>query len=113
MMAKQRKSRWASVDPDMHPERIPPTGGVYAVFAGRKLLYVGETENLHKRIVWGHCIRCTGYSGWITTPWGEFQHVSVRFRVSRKYGEWAMAERRLIRRLQPQFNRRGVAPCHT
>ncbi len=39
------------------------------------------------------------------TPWGQFNRVVVKVKTSYRYGDWAMRELRLIRRLKPDYNR--------
>lgn len=87
--------------------RFPHAPGVYVVFGDGQLLYVGSSTDLYKRIVHGHCIGVRGYGGLITTPWGKFKNVCIKCRVSKRYGDWAMREVRLIHRLNPPFNKAG------
>jgi hypothetical protein len=50
--------------------------------------------------------------GHVRSPWGELQWEHGKFagkvKYAVRYGEHLMLEARLIRRLQPQFNRRGL-----
>jgi hypothetical protein len=39
----------------------------------------------------------------------DTENITVKVRLSRKYGEWLMAELRLIKRLHPEFNERCKA----
>lgn len=72
-------------------------------------VYVGQSGNLRFRIP-DHAIdlRFTTEDReqpvWVT-PWGTFSKFSIKVSVGGKYGSWAMRELRLIRRLQPRFNR--------
>jgi excinuclease UvrABC nuclease subunit len=85
---------------------IPQAPGCYVVFGDGKLLYVGQASNVKLRMQ-SHAVGVYGYSAWITTPWGKYHDVLVKVRRSDKYGDWAMRELRLIRRLKPPFNIRG------
>jgi len=99
-------TNWISATVSRGSARLPQCPACYAIFGDGRLLYVGSTENLADRIT-GHGIRELRTRN-CTTPWGSFGGVVVKFRPSRKYGDWLMAEARLIRRLQPPFNKRGV-----
>jgi excinuclease UvrABC nuclease subunit len=104
-----RRQRWYAEEPislsrgyaSLH-DLFPQRPGCYAIYCDGILSYIGQTTNLYKRI-YSYNFR-VGFSPMIITPWGSFNHVLVKFRVPRVYGEWAMTELRLIRRLQPKFN---------
>ena len=84
---------------------LPAAPGVYVVFYDSEPVYVGQSNNLRVRVA-RHNIRF-GYARNIITPWGDFPDttkVTLRFRVSRRLGDWAMWEIRLISRLHPRFN---------
>jgi len=101
--------RWVTVKGiDLCMHLIPQEPGCYAIYCDGEIVYIGETENLRARLSNGHELRGREYSAWVVTPWGSFKSVDVKFRLCRRFGQWAMIERRLIRRLQPKFNRRGV-----
>lgn len=78
----------------------------YVVFSGPDVLYVGQTLNLKKRMR-QHGFR-TGHDGMARTPWGNFPDVHIKANFGLKYGDWAMREARLIRRLQPRYNMAGI-----
>jgi hypothetical protein len=89
---------------------IPFDPGVYVVFAHGRPIYIGSASRLRARILNGHRVKSMGFSGWLQTPWGDFQvdksdGFHIRFSTSRKYGDWAMRELRLIRRLRPAQNK--------
>lgn len=74
---------------------LPSEPGVYAILDGNKVLYVGSSQNLKKRI--------SCHSKLLKTlPDGKY-----KFSCSRRYGDWLMREVRLIRRLRPKLNVRG------
>ena len=100
-------SRWKRYDFDAF-RRLPREAGVYAIYLDGVLSYVGESINIQERF-WMHNIRW-GYACNIISPWGrDHKSVFVKVSVSARYGDWAMRELRLIRRLLPPFNRRGTA----
>jgi excinuclease UvrABC nuclease subunit len=92
------------------PEFAPVAAGVYAIYVNGELVYVGSSKNLRQRLA-QHNVRY-GYSPSVITPWGQFHHADASYhckvKVSRRYGEWAMLELRLIRRLKPRCNTRHV-----
>lgn len=102
-------SKWKTLDfDDVTYEKAPVQPGVYVFTCDGVCSYIGQTLNLHSRIHHSHAIRYAHYSNSIITPWGRFSSVQVKYRCSRRYGEWLMAEARLIRRLKPRFNTDGV-----
>ena len=75
-----------------NPNPIPAVAGCYAMYnCNGYIKYIGSTTNLRTRL---HChyreAKPTGL---------------VKISVSRKYGDWAMRELRLIRRLRPSHNK--------
>lgn len=102
-------SRWKAIEFDSTPEttkewsELPREAGCYAFFLGGNLGYIGSSQNVAKRIS-SHEIRF-GYSNAIITPWGRFKRVTVKVSKSKRFGDWAMRELRLIDRLRPRFNR--------
>lgn len=92
-------------------ETIPKVGACYALFGDGKLLYIGSTKNLFTRFYRGHSNASYMYRArtrsWVTI-WGEFRSVIIKFRPVRKFGDWAMIELRLIKRLKPPGNWRGL-----
>jgi excinuclease UvrABC nuclease subunit len=95
-------SRWTDRDYAGTDWNFPPIAGCYVFYCDGKAFYVGQTRSLFKRIS-SYKIRFSYGSG-IITPWGVFMSVRVKYSVSRKYGDWAMRELRLIRRIQPEGN---------
>lgn len=94
---------WVLACPYSHV--FPDEPGVYAIYFGREVVYVGQSNNLRVRIA-RHHLR-PGYAKNYHTPWGDIPHqdVTCKYRVSRRLGDWAMWEIRLIDRLQPRFNK--------
>lgn len=112
-------SRWKEI------ERVrcafPRGSGVYVVYHD-DIVYVGSSTDLSKRCrvywkkprsnKWEYDIGDTPVrerKQW-RTPFGFVAAESIRIKVkrSRRIGDWLMWEYRLIRRLQPEWNRAGV-----
>lgn len=94
-------SRWEKVDVT---GVLPRRACVYAIYLDGVLTYIGQTCDLRgrrsdRRIRWG-------YANQVITPWGDAKEVVMKVSWSRKYGDWAMRELRLIRRLSPPGNLR-------
>ena len=105
---KWMPGRWTTFDPTMWLS-LPTQPGVYVIYIGGEVVYVGQSANLRNRIQ-GHKIR-NGYARNIRTPWGEFPddvQVTGKAKVSRRFGDWAMWELRLIERIRPIFNKTFV-----
>ena len=84
---------------------IEPKPACYVVYLNGKLVYVGQSANTKKRIQ-NHGFRF-GYSNVIYTPWGQADDVLFKVKYTKKYGDWAMIELRLIKRLKPKYNCAG------
>lgn len=94
--------RWQMVFPVL--SRIDHAPGCYAIYIDDELVYLGQSVNLHLRFRrWGMCRRQGAFH---ETPWGLVPIGKFRVKVaySRKCGDWAMREVRLVRRLRPKFN---------
>lgn len=94
--------RWKLVYPLL--SRIEHAPGCYAIYIDNQLAYIGQSVNLHLRFRrWGFCRRI---SDSFDTPWGLVPVGSLKVKVaySRKFGDWAMRELRLVRRLRPRLN---------
>lgn len=99
-------SNWQLYDYELDGLRIPAAGGVYAIYGDGELIYIGESDSVKRRLS-SHQIRYS-YSNYIITPWGNFQSVKIKVRRCLRFAEWAMIERRLIRRLKPSGNTKGT-----
>jgi excinuclease UvrABC nuclease subunit len=98
--------RWISFNDDQQQD-IPGVPGCYVIYLDGALTYIGQSCNVRDRIR-SHGIRGFRYSAWIKTPWGNARNVRIKVRPSSRYGDWAMIELRLIKRLRPAGNRRGI-----
>jgi excinuclease UvrABC nuclease subunit len=98
---------WVEFDYLANMRGLPSVACCYAVYFDEELVYVGSTNDLRNRFS-GHAFR-HGYGKNIHTPWGEFPNTlkfNIKYKPSVKYGDWLMREARLIRRLQPRFNKK-------
>jgi len=87
-------------------ERLPAGAGVYVIYIAGVPVYVGQSVDIRNRFN-GHNFRF-GYSPCIHTPWGDYPQgtpIIAKIKLSRRLGDWAMWEIRLISRLRPAFNR--------
>lgn len=85
---------------------LPRCAGVYAIYFDDELVYIGQSVDIYNRFS-EHSIRY-GYAQNIITPWGDLPStakVRVKVKRSRRLGDWAMHEIRLIHRLRPRLNR--------
>jgi excinuclease UvrABC nuclease subunit len=85
---------------------LPRCAGVYVLYIDNELVYVGQSVDICNRFS-EHSIRY-GYAQNIITPWGDYPssaRIQVKVKRSKRLGDWAMDEIRLIHRLQPRFNR--------
>lgn len=99
---KRTTPRWLRADPTEY-WKIPAVAAVYALLLDGRVMYVGQTQNLFRRFNAYHMR--DGYGGGTFTPWGQFRgEIVLKFSPSKRYGDWAMRELRLIRRLQPAWN---------
>jgi hypothetical protein len=103
-------SSWNSFDP-MTPTTWPRVAGVYAIYFDAELVYIGQSCDVASRMA-RHAIKF-GYARNIRTPWAvlpDSVSVTAKVKPSKVVGDWAMWEIRLIRRLQPAFNRAHLRP---
>lgn len=97
--------RWREFDPLAHVDLPLNMPAVYAIYIDGELVYIGQTANLRGRFQTHH-LR-PGYARNIITPWGDLPgsaKITAKAKPSRRYGDWAMIELRLIRRLRPRLN---------
>lgn len=94
---RERRRQWFAFDLDT----VPEWPGCYAVYIDGILTYIGQTENAKFRFQSHRAKGCVKKI--------EYGRVVVKLKLPRRYGEWAMTEIRLIKRLQPVLNRARVA----
>jgi excinuclease UvrABC nuclease subunit len=98
-----RSTRWEIALPDR--SNVPLGPGVYVFLLNGKTVYVGSSANLAKRLA-SH-LRIT--RGILSDPpipiWQQtLLACRIKFKRSRRFGDWLMLEARLIRRLRPAAN---------
>lgn len=101
--------RWTSFDP-ISRFAIPATPGVYVIFFDGRAVYVGQTANLRARFG-SHKFRHAYAKDRVLTPWGSTESgvkVTAKARPTKRYGDWAMIEMRLLRRIKPILNSKHV-----
>jgi hypothetical protein len=99
-----RPGVWRSFSP-FDADGLPQLPAVYAIYFDGELVYIGQTSNLRGRFK-SHNVR-HGYARNFHTPWGSLPGtaaITAKAKPSRRYGDWAMIELRLIRRLRPRLN---------
>lgn len=97
------KGRWYRLNLNPFTNRIlkkPSMGGVYALYCNGRLRYIGESQNLAKRIN-SHLENIARYF-----IGGSHRRVYIKIRPE-KDGDRKVVESRLIKRLQPMGNRNG------
>lgn len=103
-LAERSRGRWVMFDP-IGGFDMPSAPAVYAVYFGPELVYIGQTSDLRARFSQHKFSR--GPGGDTHTPWGALDtaiQVKVKAKISRRYGDWAMIELRLLRKLRPRLN---------
>ncbi len=100
---KNKKGKWILLsDWDIHTRSFTDAPATYVFYLDGELGYIGQSNTPRFRFT-QHKI-CQSKGGWIT-PWGEFRDMYVKLKYSLKYGQEAMTEKRLIKRLTPRFNK--------
>jgi hypothetical protein len=93
---RSKELRWYCGD--LEYGGFPNVPACYVFIVGGQVVYVGSTANLNTRMR-QHKNKTRGRD----LPWPH-SDVYVKYRPSKKWGDWAMLELRLIRRLQPVGN---------
>lgn len=89
-------SRWGSAALVQRSE-IPHAPGVYAIYSGSELVYIGSAESIRARLRDHSILREV-----------DREKCTVKFSVARACGDWMSREYRLIQRLRPPLNVRGL-----
>ena len=112
------KKRWREFDPTW-PRSCEDAAGVYVLMHGLRVMYVGQSESVYRRIRNYRFENYAGtgdarefHDGHTATPWGNWRWadgaVVGKVCYANRYGEHLMIEARMIRRLQPIHNLRGL-----
>lgn len=99
---------------------IPSIPGCYAIYVDDELAYIGSSVNIRARLIgksyekdrYGHGLGRLNDRGRFATPWGDAKLIVVKYRPSFRFGDWAMIELRMIRRLAPKHNKQGSGRFH-
>jgi excinuclease UvrABC nuclease subunit len=93
---------------------IPEAPGCYALFFAGELVYVGMSHCLRQRLKSHNMVNTPGpnmYDGWMATPWGNLPwaegKLTGKLRLADSPADALRVEQKLIRRLNPRFNKRG------
>ncbi len=83
--------------------------GVYAIYYGSNLVYIGSSRHVQRRIA-EHSVILTqqGIFADFIIRGNPNHRVKIKVSYSKKYGEWLMREARLLKRLKPLFNLKGT-----
>lgn len=108
-------SRWDPVSP-RKPDRWRNAAGCYVILLDGLAIYVGQSENVRRRITKHGFENYAGLGdirdGYCSSPWGDIHWsegtLTAKVKYARRFGEQLMVEARLIRRLRPRFNIRGI-----
>lgn len=111
----KRGTRWQTFDPSDF-RSVEAKAGCYAIYVEARLVYVGQSENVRRRIKGYRCENWAGrddhFDGYTDSPWGNarwrYGGLTAKVRYAARFGEQLMTEARLIYRLRPSFNRRGI-----
>lgn len=88
---------------DFFTGSFPRCAACYVFIVDNRCVYVGSTVNMNVRMR-AHRNPARDRT---PIPW-KHQDILVKYRPSKKYGDWLMLELRLIRRLKPVGNQKGV-----
>tara|TARA_R110000868_G_scaffold398684_1_gene672055 strand:- start:396 stop:749 length:354 start_codon:yes stop_codon:yes gene_type:complete len=87
--------------------KLPKVSCAYVIYFNDKLVYIGSTQDLKTRYS-GREIRY-GFAKNIHTRWGSFNDdtkITLKYKPIKRFGFWLALEARLIRKLQPIFNKK-------
>lgn len=100
----EQAGRWTRFNP-YNKKTLPDCAGVYVIYRGRRIIYIGSSTRMRHR--WSaHCLdACPAmYHMKAAKPWPLFDSLSGKYSLSRRLGDWAMREIRLISRIKPKMN---------
>jgi len=75
--------------------------GVYAIFSGKKCLYIGESKNIGNRLK-SHLNKYL-----ITGEFWGYKNINLKVRKDKRRFERKMLEARLIEKIKPEINERN------
>lgn len=102
-------SKWITIYPYYELAQLDPEPAVYVLYEiGKGVVYVGETSNLRARIHQHGFVLARYSNSYQSRQFGWIGDIRLKVKYSARFGEESMRERRLIRRLRPPFNFRGL-----
>lgn len=93
-MKRGRMALWETIE---SIDNLPQTPCCYVIYLNGVMSYIGSTENLKARIA-KHIFNHPEWRG---------SAMVLKVKTPRRFGQWAMDELRLIRKLKPPLNRNG------
>lgn len=82
---------------------LPRIAACYVIYVDRKVIYIGQTQNLRQRF----SVHVSARNG-LGLQHIDPARVTVKVNRGMRYGDWAMRELRLIKRLLPVGNCTGT-----
>jgi excinuclease UvrABC nuclease subunit len=93
---------------------VPRSPGVYVIYFGGRPAYVGVAGDMKARLKSHRLMNIPGprmYDGWVQTPWGNIPwdrcRVYGKLKVTENREIACRLEKRLIGKLNPEFNIQG------
>jgi excinuclease UvrABC nuclease subunit len=99
------KMAWQSINLMEERNKLPNSPATYVIYFNNDMVYIGSSKDIRNRFS-GHGFRY-GYARNIITPWHEIHDsvaITLKYKITKKMGEWSMREIRLIHKLKPLFN---------
>jgi len=99
------KMAWQSINLMEQRNKLPNAPATYVIYFDGDMVYIGSSKDIRNRFS-GHAFRYN-YGKEIITPWQEIPNtvaITLKYKTTKKIGEWSMREIRLIYRLKPLFN---------
>ena len=107
-----KKNKWIQINLEDYGEKkernklfeklLPDVAGVYVFYFASGKLYIGSTINLRNRL--------SDHSVFHEARLRLDIPMAVKYKICIKYGCWLMLEARLIKRLEPSFNKQFRRP---
>lgn len=97
-----RTSKWILYDLTEASCVFPEKPACYVIYLDGVLSYIGQARDIRSRLL-TYKFRF-GYGSSCLNIFGSFSSVKIKIRYGERFGDWAMRELRLIKRLQPPLN---------
>lgn len=85
---------------------LPAKPGVYVIYSGKRIVYIGSSKNINNRLK-DHVYqkdRGNAHYARASRDISTLDVMVVKYKLSKKHGDWLMFEARLINRLRPPWN---------